>query len=66
MKIAKRLFAVVIAVLMVAALVVPFSAAPIPTGNNTLTVNGKDGFTASVYKIQDRRLQHHHRRILQR
>ncbi len=53
MKIAKRLFAVVIAVLMVAALVVPFSAAPIPTGNNTLTVNGKDGFTASVYKIAD-------------
>lgn len=53
MKIAKRLFAVVIAVLMIAAMVVPFAADTIPTGNNTLTVNGKDGFTASVYKIAD-------------
>nr|WP_316623587.1 SpaH/EbpB family LPXTG-anchored major pilin [uncultured Ruminococcus sp.] len=53
MKIAKRLFAVVIAVLMIAAMVVPFAADAIPTGNNTLTVNGKDGFTASVYKIAD-------------
>jgi len=53
MKITRRIFAVLVAVLMIAAMVVPFAADTNPDGNNTLTVNGKDGFTATVYKIAD-------------
>ena len=53
MKITKRLFAIAVAVLMLAAMIIPAAAATIPTDNNTLTINGKAGFTASVYKIAD-------------
>ena len=55
MKITKRIFAVALAVLMIAALAIPFAAnaETIPTTNNTLTINGVNGFGATVYKIAD-------------
>ncbi len=53
MKITKRLFAFVVAALLIAVMIVPCVAATIPTTNNTLTINGKEGFTVSVYKIAD-------------
>lgn len=55
MKLTKRLFAILIAVMLVAAVAVTSvsAAASIPSGDCTLTINGLKDFTASVYKIAD-------------
>ena len=55
MKVTKRILAVVLTVLMLAMLV-PVTASAldgVPTTGYKVTINGKKGFTATVYKIAD-------------
>ncbi len=48
MKTTKRLISIVLAVLMLAVMAVPFTAGAV---GYTLNINGKSGFTATVYKV---------------